>query len=244
MATVGPELKRERDRTLSMDKLAKFSRDKPSIVISGLKRGGRMMAMVAACSMLVTGPVWADNQMGYQVLSQQAASGLPHNHGSLGMDVERAEQINDNGMAFDLIRVKAVRRGSPGAQAGFSPGDQIVAVDGRVFATLTAFASYIGSVLPGKAVSVDYIPANGGPAQAQRIVVTVGSATGTAAAAATTSGGLSTGTKIAIGVGAAALFGCYELGCFSRKRTPPATTHGSAFDGQLQTTQPLATGPK
>jgi hypothetical protein len=26
---------------------------------------------------------------------------------------------------------------------------------------------------------------------------------------------MSTGTKVAIGVGAAALFGCYELGCFS-----------------------------
>ena len=30
--------------------------------------------------------------------------------------------------------------------------------------------------------------------------------------------GLSTGTKVAIGVGAAALFGCYKAGCFSRLR--------------------------
>ena len=29
--------------------------------------------------------------------------------------------------------------------------------------------------------------------------------------------GLSAGTKIAIGVGAAALFGCYKMGCFSHK---------------------------
>lgn len=218
-----------------------------ALPVSGLKRHARMMAMgvmVAAGSMLATGPVWADNQMGYQVLSQQAASGLPHNRGSLGMDVERAQQINNDGMTFDIIRVKAVRRGSPGAQAGFSPGDQIVAVDGRVFANLAAFAGYIGSVRPGTAVSVDYIPANGGPAQAQRVAVTVGSATGTAAAPATTSGGLSTGTKIAIGVGAAALFGCYELGCFSRKHTSPAPNHGSAFDQQLQTTQPLAATPR
>jgi hypothetical protein len=28
---------------------------------------------------------------------------------------------------------------------------------------------------------------------------------------------MSTGTKVAIGVGAAALFGCYELGCFSHR---------------------------
>ncbi len=35
------------------------------------------------------------------------------------------------------------------------------------------------------------------------------------------SGGLSTGSKVAIGVGAAALFGCRELGCFSRSKTSP-----------------------
>lgn len=35
------------------------------------------------------------------------------------------------------------------------------------------------------------------------------------------SGELSTGSKVAIRVGAAALFGCCELGCFSRSKTSP-----------------------
>ena len=171
-------------------------------------------------------PARADNAMGYQLLSQNEASGLPRNRGSLGMDIERGQQITDAGMTFDIIRVKAVRRGSPGAQAGFAPGDQIIAVDGRVFASLAAFAAYVGSVPPGTAVSVDYIPANGGPAQAQRVAVTIGAATGGPPPAAAASvpaapGGLSTGTKIAIGAGAAALLGCYELGCFSHRQAPP-----------------------
>ena len=155
-------------------------------------------------------PARAENQMGYQLLSQQEASGLPHNRGSLGMDIERAQQITDGGMTFDLIRVKQVRRGSPGAQAGFGPGDQIIAVDGRVFPSLSAFAAYVGSVPPGRAVSVDYIPANGGPAQAQRVSVTLGAAGNPAQSVAPepNSTGLSTGTKVAIGVGAAALLGC------------------------------------
>ena len=186
---------------------------------------------------LASVPAWAENQMGYQLLSQQVASGLPHNRGSLGMDIERAQQITDDGLTFDIIRVKGVRRGSPGAQAGFSPGDQIVAVDGRVFANLAAFAAYVGSIPPGRAISVDYIPANGGPAQAQRIAVTVGSAGGGAATPATTSGGLSTGTKVAIGVGAAALFGCYELGCFSHKQAAPTAGRGSSMGQQPGTSQ-------
>ena len=45
-------------------------------------------------------------------------------------------------------------------------------------------------------------------------------------------GGLSTGSKVAIGVGAAALFGCCELGCFSRAKPGPDTP------GQLQPQQP------
>ena len=165
-------------------------------------------------------PASAENQMGYQLLSPQAAAGLPRNRGSLGMDIERAQQITDDGLTFDIIRVKSVRRGSPGAQAGFGSGDQIVAVNGRVFPSLAVFAAYIGSMQPGMTASVDYIPANGGPAQAQRVAVTVGAAGGGTPplAQAPASGGLSTGTKVAIGAGAAALFGCYELGCFSHGR--------------------------
>jgi hypothetical protein len=106
---------------------------------------------------------YAENQMGYRLLSVQEASTLPHNHGALGMDVERAQQITDEGMTFDLIRVKQVRQGSPGAKAGFRRGDQIIAVDGRVFPSIAAFAAYVGSMSPGSRVSIDYIPAGGGP---------------------------------------------------------------------------------
>ena len=198
------------------------------IAENGGVRRNRAVAFALAASLfaapLLPSPAKAENQMGYQLLSQQDAVGLPRNRGSLGMDIERGQRITDGGMTFDIIRVKQVRRGSPGAQAGFGPGDQIIAVDGRVFASLVAFAAYVGSVQPGSPVNVDYIPVNGGPAQAQRVTVMVGGAGNPAQqpqqGPAPT--GLSTGTKVAIGVGAAALFGCYEMGCFSRKR--PATT--------------------
>jgi PDZ domain len=167
-------------------------------------------------------PAYAENRMGYRLLSAQEAALLPHNHGALGMDVERAQQITDDGMTFDIIRVKQVRRGSPGAQAGFSSGDQIIALDGRVFASIQAFAAYVGSVSPGSQVNVDYIPAGGGPGQAQRVAVTIGGAGGIAQSAPQNgqsdkpaSTGMSTRTKI--GLGAAALLGCYELGCFSSR---------------------------
>jgi S1-C subfamily serine protease len=187
------------------------------------------MAMIVAASVLVL-PVAAraDNPMSYRLLSQQEATGLPHNHGALGMEVERAQQITDDGMTFDILRVKQVRPGSPGAQAGFKSGDQIIAVDGRVFASLASFAAYVGSVAPGTQASVDYIPAGGGPQQAQRVGVTVGAAGHAAVPSGPANGpvatGMSTGTKVAIGVGAAALFGCYELGCFSSHRSAGAPT--------------------
>lgn len=213
---------------------------------SGLGAGwrGRAAAVIVAASMVaapfLSAPAKAENQMGYQLLSSQDAAGLPRNRGSLGMDIERAQQITDGGMTFDIIRVKQVRRGSPGARAGFGPGDQIIAVDGRVFPSLAAFAAYVGSVQPGATVTVDYIPANGGPAQAQRVAVTVGAAGGPAQAAqqAPAQGGMSTGTKVAIGVGAAALLGCYEMGCFSKRRSPQPVNGAAGFQqpqGQPQT---------
>ncbi len=178
--------------------------------------------------------------MGYQLLSPQDAAALPRNRGSLGMDIERAQQITDDGMTFDIIRVKQVRRGSPGAQAGFAPGDQIIAVDGRVFPSLAVFAAYVGSLQPGTAMSVDYIPANGGPGQAQRVSVTVGAAGSAAqpsAQPAPAPTGMSTGTKVAIGVGAVALLGCYEMGCFSKRR-PAQPVNGAPQQpgGQPQNT--------
>jgi membrane-associated protease RseP (regulator of RpoE activity) len=177
-------------------------------------------------------PALADNQMGYRLLSQQDAQDLPHSHGGLGMDIEAAQRITDGGMTFDLIRVKQVRSGSPGEQAGFHAGDEIIAVNGDVFSSLATFAAYIGSVQPGNQINVDYIPAGGGPQQAQRIAVTVGTAgqvaqpTPQAELSGQPHTGLSTGSKVAIGVGAVALFGCYELGCFSRHHRAATTPPG------------------
>jgi S1-C subfamily serine protease len=176
----------------------------------------RVSAFVLAALIAVwAGPVYADNAMGYSLLTPDEAAGLPKNHGALGLDIERSQVITDSGMTFDLIRVKQARRGSAGAQAGLKAGDQIIAIDGRVFPSLATFAAYVGSLAPGRRASVDYIPAGGGPGQAQRIVVAIGTPAQQAAAPPQAPSGLSTGTKVAIGVGAAALLGCYEMGCFS-----------------------------
>jgi hypothetical protein len=68
---------------------------------------------------------------------------------------------------------------------------------------------------------VDYMPLGAGPRDAQRITVTVGQAGQNAVSTnqpdPQQSGGMSTGTKIAIGAGAVALLGCYEMGCFSHR---------------------------
>lgn len=84
---------------------------------------------------------------------------MPQNRGSLGMDVERAQQITDSGMTFDIIRVTQVRPGLAGARAGLHKGDQIIALDGRVFSSLAVFAAYVGSLPPSRSVKVDFIPA-------------------------------------------------------------------------------------
>lgn len=172
-------------------------------------------------------PALADNQMGYQLLSADQAAGLPRNGGRLGMQVGRAQQITSGGLTFDLLRVNAVSANSPGAQAGFKVGDQIIAVDGRVFPSVAAFAAYVGSMSPARQISVDYMPSGAGPQEAQRVGVTIGGARAVPAPAPQANAepqGLSTGTKVAIGVGAAALFGCYKMGCFSHKQKPGATT--------------------
>ena len=94
----------------------------------------RTVTAIAIASMLTLQSTpklaYAENQMGYRLLSVQEASRLPRHHGALGMDVEWAQQIIDGGMTFDVLRVKQVRRGSPGDRAGFRKGDQIIAVDG------------------------------------------------------------------------------------------------------------------
>ena len=208
-----------------------------------------VVARVAVCLLIIqcmSASAQADNRMGYQLLSPQDAAALPHNQGALGLNVDRAQQITDGGMTFDIIRITQVRRDSAGARAGLKPGDEIIALDGKVFPSLVAFASYIGSVPPGNQIIVDYMPAGGGPQQAQRVAVLVGRA-GQAAPAeaqrdAPPKAGLSTGEKIAIGAGAVALFGCYEMGCFSHRSTTPNNVRQPAPQpsGDQQTQQPNA----
>ena len=196
-----------------------------------------MLLAAGLCLQCAVAPALrAENQMGYQLLSTQQAAGLPHNGGSLGMDIGRAQQITSGGMTFDILQVKGVRQGSPAAQAGFSNGDELIAVDGRVFASVAAFAGYVGSAHPRQQLSVDYMPAGGGPQQAQRVLVTVG-AGGQADSTRTrrqASTGLSTGSKVAIGVGAAALFGCYEMGCFSHSKPPNSSVDNLSPQPQPQ----------
>ncbi len=176
-------------------------------------RAGLASAMLAL-AVALPAAARADNPMGYRLLPADQAATLPRNHGALGLDVERAQEISSAGMAFELFRVKSARRGSSAAAAGLKPGDQIVALNGLVFPSIAAFAAYVGAMQPGSQASIDYIPSGGGPAQAQRVALTVGGP----GAPAPASHGLSTGAKVAIGVGA--LLGCYELGCFSHKSAP------------------------
>jgi len=192
----------------------------------------RTMAAWVAAALLFTQcmplPAYADNQMGYRLLSEQEAGALPRNQGALGLNVERAQQISDGGMTFDLLRVTQVRRGSTGAQAGLKAGDTIIAVDSRVFPTLGTFAAYVGAAQPGSQITVDYMPAGGGPQQAQRVAVAVGQAGQSAppppvAATPSPSTGMTTGEKIALGAAAVALFRCYRRGCFSSQTSTPAT---------------------
>ena len=182
-------------------------------------------------------PAWAENAMNYRFLSAKEADALPKAGGTLGLNVGPGEQITSGGMTFRLLKVNSVKQGAAGAQAGFRPGDQIISVDGRVFPTVPAFADYVGSVAPGRQVSVDLMPAGGGPQDAQRLTATLGGPNGGGAAPAVAAappapqpgaeapkegGTLSTGTKVAIGAAAVALFGCYKLGCFNRFKRQPA----------------------
>ena len=170
------------------------------------------------------GRAQTQNGMNYHLVTPQEAASFPRAGGALGMDIVSGDHINDAGMSFELLRIKGVRVGTPGAQAGFHAGDQIIAADGRVFPSLQAFAAYVRSLPPGKLMAVDYIPAGGGPQAAQRIGVTVGDGgrAVTASKGDSEHEGLSTGTKVAIGVAAVALFGCYEMGCFTHRAQPAA----------------------
>jgi hypothetical protein len=180
----------------------------------------RTMTAVAVASMLLVNltPVaaYAENPMGYRLLSSYQAAQLPNNHGTLGLDAAPARQITDSGMTFALFQVQQVKRGSPAARAGFHRGDQIIAVNGRVFPTASAFAGYLRSIPPGTRINIDYMAAGAGPSNAERVTLVVGQPGDSGrqyAQAAEQSSGMSTRTKI--GLGAAALLGCYYFGCFS-----------------------------
>ncbi len=205
----------------------------------------RAIAFAVAAALLATNlplPARADNAMGYRLLSPQEAASLPRNGGGLGLDVGRAQQITDGGMTFDIIGIRQVRNGSPGAQAGLKPGDQIIAVNGRVFPDLRAFAAYVGSMPPGTQASVDYIPAGDGPNGAQRIGVSIAPRPGQPSPPAP-AGGLSTGTKVAIGAGAVALLGCYEMGCFSRHKAATPLGQPQQYPGQAGQASPYGAQP-
>lgn len=190
----------------------------------------RVVAGLAIVGLLAAPVAQAENQMGYRLLGQEAAR-LPRGGGSIGMDVARGQVITDSGMTFELLRVQSVRRGSPAAASGLSAGDQVIAVDGRVFPSVAAFAGFVGSLPPGRTVAVDYLPRGGGPERAQRVGVTLARGGGPAPASPAPvepeSHGLSTGQKLAIGAGAIALFGCYKAGCFTRRTSPQGVPRSS-----------------
>ncbi len=177
---------------------------------------------MALCLVLqiLPGAARADNAMGYRLQTAEQAARLQRSGGSLGMRVGAEHQISSGGLSFELLKVEGVGASSPAAQAGLKVGDQLIAVDGRVFPDVATFAAYVGSVPPGQQVEVDYMPAGAGPGQAQRLGVTVGEG-GRAAPPKDVprNTGLSTGAKVAIGVGAAAIIGCYETNCYSRLKT-------------------------
>ncbi len=182
------------------------------------KRFATPVMAFALAAQLMPAPARADNAMGYRMQTAEQAASLRRSGGSLGMKVGAEHQISSGGLTFELLKVEGVGEGSPAAQAGLKVGDQLIAVDGRVFPNVATFAAYVGSLPPSRQVEIDYMPAGGGPGQAQRLGVTVGDGGRAAARQGEARGttGLSTGTKVAIGVGAAAVIGCYETNCDAR----------------------------
>ena len=178
------------------------------------------LAASLVAAQCLPGPAYADNPMGYRLVTASEAARLPRQQAVLGIQAGPGQQINSRDLNFELLKVQSVRPGSPGARAGFKSGDQIIAVDGRVFASTGAFASFVGSVPPGQSVSIDYMPAGAGPQQAKRVDVRLAARDGRPAAVEPEEEqprqGMSTGKKVAIGAAAIALFGCYKFGCFSR----------------------------
>lgn len=120
----------------------------------------RRMTAVALASMLAAQMVplaaYGKNPMGYRQLSIEEAGQLPNRHGALGLDIALVQRISEAGMTFALLQVKRVQAGSAGGHAGLHRGDQIVAVNGRVFPRVTAFAAYVRSMASGSHIDIDY----------------------------------------------------------------------------------------
>ena len=163
--------------------------------------------------------VYAENAMGYRLVPTEQAARLPNNRGAVGLDVAPAKQVTDSGMTFDLMEVRRVKAGSAGDAAGLQRGDEIIAVNGRVFPSANAFALYLRSIRPGTRITIDYIPAGRGPANAERVSLVMGTGNTIQNGQTQAHSGMSTRTKI--GLGAAAILGCYYIGCFSGGGSSP-----------------------
>ena len=184
-----------------------------------MKREVAIVAAILVGSQSLAAVASADNKMGYTLETPEQASQLHRAGGSLGMKVGPEDNINSEGLSFQLLKVEGVVDDSPAKQAGLAVGDQVIAVNGHVFPNTKTFAEYVGSIAPGEQVDIDYMPKGGGPKDAKRVGVTVGEgghATKPKQEAQKSAGGLSTGEKVAIGLGAAAVIGCLEWNCYSK----------------------------
>ncbi len=184
-----------------------------------MKREIAILAAVLVASQSLAWTASADNKMGYKLETAEQAAQLTRSGGSLGMKVGPEDDIASEGLSFQVLKVEGVVSDSPAAQAGLKVGDQIIAVNGHVFPNTKTFAEYVGSMKPGEQIDVDYMPEGGGPKDAKRVGVTIGEgghASKPKQEAQKSAGGLSTGEKVAIGLGAAAVIGCYEYNCYSK----------------------------
>lgn len=205
-----------------------------------MKREIAVMAAVLLGAQSLSVAASADNKMGYQLETAEQSSALTKAGGSLGMKIGPEDTITSQGLTFQVLKIEGLVEGSPAAQAGLKIGDQIIAVNAHVFPDTRTFAEYVGSIAPGRQIDIDYMPKGGGPKEAQRVGVTVGEgghASKPQADAPKSAAGLSTGDKVAIGLGAAAIFGCYEFDCYGklkakyeaeRKEHSPATATPSS----------------
>lgn len=184
-----------------------------------MRREIAILAAVLVAGQAFAGSASADNKLGYKLETTEAASHLSRAGGSLGMKIGPGDDIAREGLSFQVLKVEGVTDDSPAARAGLKVGDQIIAVNARVFPNTKTFAEYVGSIEPGQRIDIDYMAQGAGPKDAKRVGVTVGKgghAVETKKDAPQSEGGLSTGEKVAIGIGAAAIFGCYEFDCFKK----------------------------